>query len=249
MLKMYPVDMRKDLYNIFMTKEEFLDKTNKKGLVLSDRQMEQFDLYASFLKEYNEKINLTAIVEYEEVLDKHFFDSLLLSFDIKLYGTLIDVGTGAGFPGVVLKISYPNLRVILIEPIKKRCVFLNELIEKLGLKDIEVINTRGEDYSLLHREEYDFVTARAVSNLNMLIEVCGALIKKDGYFIALRGLNGESEIREAKSAYKQMNFECENVFKHTLNDGSLRVIGLLKKVGATPKKLPRKYSIIKQRPL
>ncbi len=241
--------MRKGLYNISMTKKEFIDLLANDGLKLSERQIEQFDLYASFLKEYNEKINLTAITKYEEVLDKHFYDSLLLSFDTKLIGTLVDVGTGAGFPGVVLKIAYPDLRVILIEPIKKRCIFLNELIEKLGLKDIEVINTRGEDYSLSHREEFDYVTARAVSNLNMLIEVCGALVKKDGYFIALRGLSGESEIDEAKSAFKQMNFECKKVLKHTLSDGSLRVIGLIRKVGATPKKLPRKYSIIKQRPL
>lgn len=241
--------MRKGLYNITMTKQEFIDKLASNGLMLSDRQIDQFDLYANFLKEYNEKINLTAITKYEEVLDRHFYDSLLLSFDIKLAGTLVDVGTGAGFPGVVLKIAYPDLRVILIEPIKKRCVFLNELIEKLGLKGIEVINTRGEDYSLMHREEYDYLTARAVSNLNILIEVCGALVKKGGYFIALRGLSGESEIEEAKSAFDQMNFECEKVIKHTLSDGSLRVIGLIKKVGATPKKLPRKYSIIKQRPL
>ena len=246
---MYPADMRKGLYNITMTKQEFIDKLASNGLMLSDRQIDQFDLYANFLKEYNEKINLTAITKYEEVLDRHFYDSLLLSFDIKLAGTLVDVGTGAGFPGVVLKIAYPDLRVILIEPIKKRCVFLNELIEKLGLKGIEVINTRGEDYSLMHREEYDYLTARAVSNLNILIEVCGALVKKGGYFIALRGLSGESEIEEAKSAFDQMNFECEKVIKHTLSDGSLRVIGLIKKVGATPKKLPRKYSIIKQRPL
>ena len=131
----------------------------------------------------------------------------------------------------------------------KRCVFLNELINKLGLEGIEVINTRGEDYSLMHREEYDYVTARAVTNLNALIEVCGAMVKKDGYFIALRGSSGQGEIDGASNAIKQMNFECERIVEHSLNDGSLRVIGYLRKVGATPKKLPRKYSIIKQRPL
>ena len=247
---MYPVDMRKGLYNrCSMTKDEFLKILAEKGLELSDRQMEQFCTYAAFLKEYNEKINLTAICEFEDVLDKHFYDSLLLSFDVKMEGTLVDVGTGAGFPGVVLKIAYPGLRVILIEPLMKRCVFLNELINKLGLEGIEVINTRGEDYSLIHREEYDNVTARAVTNLNALIEVCGAMVKKNGYFIALRGSSGQSEIDGANNAIKQMNFKCERIIEHTLNDGSLRVIGYLKKVGATPKKLPRKYSIIKQRPL
>lgn len=247
---MYPVDMRKGLYNrCSMTKDEFLKILAERGLELSDRQMKQFCTYAAFLKEYNEKINLTAICEFEEVLDKHFYDSLLLSFDVKMKGTLVDVGTGAGFPGVVLKIAYPSLRVILIEPLMKRCVFLNELINELGLEGIEVINTRGEDYSLIHREEYDYVTARAVTNLNALIEVCGAMVKKNGYFIALRGSSGQSEINGAGNAIKQMNFECERIIEHTLNDGSLRVIGYLKKVGATPKKLPRKYSIIKQRPL
>lgn len=247
---MYPVDMRKGLYNrCSMTKDEFLKILAERGLELSDRQMEQFCTYAAFLKEYNEKINLTAICEFEEVLDKHFYDSLLLSFDVKMEGTLVDVGTGAGFPGVVLKIAYPGLRVILIEPLMKRCVFLNELISKLGLEGIEVINTRGEDYSLIHREEYDYVTARAVTNLNALIEVCGAMVKKDGYFIALRGSSGQGEIDGANNAIKQMNFECERIVEHSLNDGSLRVIGYLRKVGATPKKLPRKYSIIKQRPL
>ncbi|MDO4379146.1 MAG: 16S rRNA (guanine(527)-N(7))-methyltransferase RsmG [Erysipelotrichia bacterium] len=241
--------MRKDLYNSAMTKEQFLEILAQNGLELSRKQMDQLCTYASFLKEYNEKINLTAITDFNEVLDKHFLDSLLLSFDKKMEGTIVDVGTGAGFPGVVLKICYPDLKVILIEPLMKRCIFLNELISKLDLKDIEVINARGEDYSLAHREAYDFVTARAVSNLNALIEVCGAMVKKDGYFIALRGLNGETEIENAHNAIKQMGFECENVVKHSLNDGSLRVIGYLRKVALTPKKLPRKYSIIKQRPL
>ena len=216
---------------------------------LNGVQIEQLDTYASFLKEYNEKINLTAICEYEEVLDKHFYDSLLLSFNKEIKGSLVDVGTGAGFPGVVLKIVYPDLKVILIEPLKKRCVFLNELIEKLGLKDIEVINSRGEDFSLTNREKYDFVTARAVSNLNMLIEICGAMVKIGGYFIALRGLNGKEEIENASLAIKKMGFEVENINEFELNDGSKRIIAYLKKIGPTPKILPRNYSIIKRKPL
>ena len=232
-----------------MTKEEFLKTINNRGLVLEKEQIDQLDVYASFLKEYNEKINLTAIVDYEEVLDKHFYDSLLLSFSKEMKGSLVDVGTGAGFPGVVLKICYPKLKVILVEPIKKRCVFLEELIEKLQLKDIEVVNQRGEDYSLMHRETYDFVTARAVSNLNMLIEVCGAMVKKDGYFIALRGLNGQNEIDEAKKAIKTMGFEIEETKEESLFEGSKRIISYFKKVSATAQKFPRKYSIIKQKPL
>ena len=232
-----------------MTKEEFIKKLSVQNVNLNGVQIEQLDTYASFLKEYNEKINLTAICEYEEVLDKHFYDSLLLSFNKEIKGSLVDVGTGAGFPGVVLKIVYPDLKVILIEPLKKRCVFLNELIEKLGLKDIEVINSRGEDFSLTNREKYDFVTARAVSNLNMLIEICGAMVKVGGYFIALRGLNGKEEIENASLAIKKMGFDIENINEFELNDGSKRIIAYLKKIGPTPKILPRNYSIIKRKPL
>ena len=226
----------------------FVEELKKRNVVLSDRMMQQLETYASYLKEYNEKINLTAITEHDEVFDKHFFDSLLL-VDRELTGTLVDVGTGAGFPGVVLKIAFPQLKVILIEPINKRCVFLNSLIEKLGLKDIEVINARGEDYSLTHREQFDYVTARAVSNLNGLIEVCGAMVKVDGYFICLRGKDGLQEIEFAKNAIKTMGFEVEKTFNESLFDGSNRVISYFKKIIKTNKKYPRKYSIIKKQPL
>ena len=231
-----------------MTINEFIEALNKRNINLTDKMIDQLNEYASYLKEYNEKINLTAITEYEEVLDKHFYDSLLL-VDRKLEGSLVDVGTGAGFPGVVLKIVIPELKVLLIEPIQKRCVFLNSLIEKLGLKDIEVINTRGEDYSLIHREGYDYVTARAVSNLNNLIEVCGAMVKENGYFICLRGKDGRQEIKDANKAIEIMGFEIESIKDECLFDGSSRVISYFKKSKKTPLKYPRKYSIIKQHAL
>lgn len=231
-----------------MTINEFIEALNKRNINLTDKMIDQLNEYASYLKEYNEKINLTAITEYEEVLDKHFYDSLLL-VDRKLEGSLVDVGTGAGFPGVVLKIVIPELKVLLIEPIQKRCIFLNSLIEKLGLKDIEVINTRGEDYSLIHREGYDYVTARAVSNLNSLIEVCGAMVKENGYFICLRGKDGRQEIKDANKAIEIMGFEIESIKDECLFDGSNRVISYFKKSKKTPLKYPRKYSIIKQHAL
>lgn len=231
-----------------MKKTEFINECAARGLVLSERQLEQFDAYASFLAEYNEKINLTAITAYEDVLEKHFFDSLLFTFRKELSGTLVDVGTGAGFPGIVCKIAYPELDVLLIEPLKKRCVFLEQLIEKLGLKGIRVENARGEDYVRDHREKYDFVTARAVTNMNGLIEVCGALVKKDGYFVALRGSSGLEELEAASKAISLMGFEEEETFTEELNEGK-RVIAFLKKCKATPKTYPRKYSIIKQKPL
>ena len=231
-----------------MKREEFIQTLEKRGVSLTERQIAQFDQYASFLAEYNEKVNLTAITAYEEVLEKHFYDSIIPFIGLA-EGTLADVGTGAGFPGVVLKIAFPKLRVILLEPLKKRCVFLEALIGKLGLEDIEVVNARGEDHSLLHREEYDVVTARAVSNLNALIEVSGAMVKENGVFVALRGSTGEEEIVRAKKAYTEMGFETEEIREETLPDGSKRVIGILRKTKKTPKKYPRKYSIIKQKPL
>ena len=232
-----------------MSKDEFLSKLNENGVSLNDRQINQLDEYASFLKEYNQKINLTGIDEYEEVLDKHFYDSLLLSFNFKLEGTFVDVGTGAGFPGVVLKICFPDLKVILLEPLKKRCVFLEELIKRLDLKDIEIINTRGEDYTLKHREEFDYVSARAVSNMNMLIEVCGGLVRVGGYFIALRGSSGKEELAKADRAIKEMGFVKESERDCFLFDGSNRYIAYLKKKSSTPKKYPRNYSIIVKKPL
>ena len=237
------------MYNTkYMTLEEFKKSLSDRNINLTQDMIDKLNVYAEYLKEYNEKINLTAITKYEEVLDKHFYDSLLL-IDRKLEGTLVDVGTGAGFPGVVLKIVCPDLKVILIEPINKRCIFLNSLIDELGLDNIEVINTRGEDYSLTHREEFDYVTARAVSNLNALIEVCGAMVKVNGYFICLRGKDGLLEIDNATKAIKTMGFKIEKTFNETLFDGSVRIISYFKKIVKTDKKYPRKYSIIKTRTL
>lgn len=232
-----------------MNKEDFINKLKEAGLLLNEKQIKQLDEYAYFLKEYNEKINLTAITDYEEVLDKHFYDSLIGFLNLKMEGSLVDIGTGAGFPGVVLKICYPNLKVTLIEPIKKRCLFLEELINKLDLKDIIVVNQRSEDYVINNREVFDYGTARAVSHLNILIEVCGALVKKDGYFVALKGSSGRQEIIESKNAIKKMGFEVDKINDLNLFDGSKRTIIYLKKKELTPKKFPRKYSIINKKPL
>lgn len=231
-----------------MKTNELVSELNKRNINLTQKQVDQLETYAQFLSWYNEKINLTAITEHDEIIDKHFFDSILL-VDRKIEGTLVDVGTGAGFPGVVLKIVLPTLKVILVEPIKKRCVFLQELINKLELKDIEIVNERGEDYSLKHREEFEYVTARAVTNLNALIEICGSLVKVNGYFICLRGKDGKAEIDNAKKAIDLMGFEIESIKEDHLFDGSIRIISYFKKVKKTNKKYPRKYSIIKAQSL
>lgn len=224
-------------------------KDLNKIVKMSDEQLSQFDSYARFLVEYNEKINLTAITEYSEIVEKHFYDSLLLSKYRKMEGMLVDVNTETNFPDVILKIAFPELKVKLIEPLHKRCVFLNELIERLGLKDIEVLNVRAEDYSKNHREAFDFVTARAVTNLNALIELCGAMVKLDGCFIALRGKDGLSEIENAAYAINSMGFEVEDTFNDSLSDGSLRVISFFRKRRKTSNKYPRSYSLIKKGPI
>ena len=231
-----------------MDLNEFKKALKDRNIELSDRMIEQFNIYAEYLVEYNEKINLTSITEYEQILEKHFYDSLLL-IDRKLEGSFADIGSGAGFPGVVVKIAVPELKVKLIEPIHKRCVFLESLVEKLGLKDIEIINERAEDYSLKQREIVDYATARAVSNLNALIEVSGAMVKKGGYFICLRGKEGLEEIDKASKAIETMGFSVESIRNEQLSNGDQRVISYFKKQRNTPLKYPRKYNIIKKNPL
>ena len=232
-----------------MNYNEFFKELEKHEIVLSSYQQNQFKKYEEILKEENEKINLTSITKTEEVVDKHFYDSALFLFYKKIEGTLVDVGTGAGFPGVVVKIINPDIKLVLLEPIKKRCTFLEKLIKELDLKDVEIINQRAEDYSIIYRSKYDYVTARAVSNLNELIEVCGAMVKKDGYFICLRGKDGRSEIDNAQKAIKTMGFSVQEIVDASLYDGSSRVISFFKKEKNTDKSFPRKYNIIKKNPL
>ena len=231
-----------------MTILELQRKMKERGIILTPDMAKQLDTYAIFLQEYNEKINLTAITDYEEIIDKHFYDSLLVA-ESELSGTLVDVGTGAGFPGVVLKIAFPELKVILLEPLLKRCVFLEELIGKLGLQGIEVVRGRGEEYSLQHREAYDYVTARAVTNMNKLIEICGAMVKIGGSFIAMRGKDGIAELREAEKAIAAMGFEQASLYEEELGGHDQRVIAYLQKIRKTPLKYPRKYNIMKKEPL
>lgn len=232
-----------------MEYKEFFKELEKHEIVLSSYQQDQFKKYEKILIEENEKINLTSITKSQEVVDKHFYDSSLFLFYKKIEGTLVDVGTGAGFPGVVVKIIFPDIKLILIEPIKKRCIFLNKLVNELNLKDVEIINQRAEDYSITNRNKYDYVTARAVSNLNELIEVCGAMVKKDGYFICLRGKDGRNEIDKAEKAIKTMGFSIQEIEDASLYDGSSRIISFFKKEKNTDKSFPRKYNIIKKNPL
>lgn len=220
-----------------------------KGFPLTDRMVEQFDLYAKLLQEWNQKINLTAIDEYEDIIEKHFYDSLLIMFQHKLSGRLADVGSGAGFPSLPLKIVDPTLEIVIIETLQKRCNFLNEVVKQLGLENVTIINARAEDYAKDHRESFDIVTARAVANLSMLSELCIPLVKMDGVFIALKAMDAYNEEQKASKALKILGVERINAYEDHLSDGSLRVNLVYKKVSATPKKYPRMFAKIKKQPL
>ena len=232
-----------------MSVQEFKEACSKLGLELSDQQLGQYEKYYKLLNEWNKVMNLTGIDEHDEVYEKHFYDSLLSVDDVEYAGSLVDVGSGAGFPGLVLKIAYPDLFVTLLEPIGKRCRFLQAVINELGLQKIEVVNMRSEDFAKDKRESYDYVTARAVSNLNILSELCVPLIKIGGHFVILRGASGHEEIVSAKEAFKVLGVKENKVSEKELNDGSKRVIADYLKIKETNHKYPRNYGMIKKRPL
>ncbi len=186
-----------------MDKETFVNELRKIGININDMQLEQLDKYYFLLKEWNEKINLTRIIEEKDVYLKHFYDSLTL---FKVYNldqniSVCDIGTGAGFPGLVLKIVFPSLSVTLVDALQKRINFLNIVIQKLNLKDIQTIHIRAEDYAKTNANKFDIVTCRAVSRLSNLVKYCVPLLKKDGSFIPMKA-NCDEEIEEIKSNKK-----------------------------------------------
>jgi 16S rRNA (guanine527-N7)-methyltransferase len=222
------------------------------GFTLSERQLEQFAKYYEALVETNKVMNLTSITEPEEVAVKHMVDSLL-AFEAEMRGkTLADVGTGAGFPGVPLKIYCPELRVVLIDSLGKRLRFLEQLIAELGLHDIRCEHLRAEDAgrAKAHRERYDYVTARAVARLSVLAEYCLPLVKKGGRFIALKGSKYNEEITEGTEAVRLLGgkiISAEPVKLPGLDDG--RAIIRISKTKNTPAQYPRKAGTPEKQPL
>ena len=176
-----------------MNKEIFLEELKKINIELTEEQQKKLEHFYHLMLEWNEKINLTRITEQQDVYLKHFYDSLTLNkvVDLKNTKTLCDVGTGAGFPGIVLKIVFPNLKVTLIDSLNKRVNYLNEVIKRLELKDIEAIHARGEEF----KGQYDVVTSRAVANIEKLVGYTMHLVSKDGIFVAMKG-NIEEELTE-----------------------------------------------------
>ena len=192
-----------------MNKQEFLEELKKINIFPTDKQLVQLDQFYHFLIKWNKKINLTRITNEEEVYLKHFYDSLTITkgIDLNKINKLCDVGTGAGFPGIILKIMYPNLKVTLIDSLQKRVNYLNEVIKELKLKDIEAIHNRGEDY----KGSFDVVTSRAVANIEKLVNYTMHLVDKNGVFIAMKG-DIDKELTEEvnnklKDKYKIINIE------------------------------------------
>lgn len=222
------------------------------GLSFTEQQLEQFDKYYELLVETNKVMNLTAITEPDEVAVKHMIDSLL-AYEPEMAGkTLADVGTGAGFPGVPLKIYCPQLKVTLIDSLGKRLKFLQTVIDQLGLKGIRCEHLRAEDAgrNKQHREKYDLVTARAVARLSVLSEYCLPLAKKGGMFIALKGSRFAEEIAEGEAAVKLLGGKIisqEQVKLPGLDDG--RAIVKITKVKNTPAQYPRKAGTPEKQPL
>ena len=234
-----------------MTENNFVENVKKLGIEINDKQLKQLEKYYELLIEWNEKINLTGITKKEDVYLKHFYDSLTMQKIVNLYNveTLCDVGTGAGFPGLVLKIMFPNLKITLLDALNKRINFLNDVIEKLELKDIETIHSRSEDYALKNREKFDVVTARAVASLPVLMELCVPLVKEQGYFIPLKANITEEKIL-SKNAISKLYLKEVDEIKFILPvEESNRCLVKYLKEKKTDKKYPRKFSEIKKRSL
>lgn len=234
-----------------MSKEQFLEQLSELNINITKEQYEQIDKYYQLLVEWNEKINLTNITEKEEVYLKHFYDSLTLAkaYDLTKEITLCDIGTGAGFPGLVLKIVFPNLKIILVDSLTKRTIFLKEVINQLGLKNIEVEAARGEEYAANHRESFDIVTSRAVAKLNVLAEICIPMVKVNGYFIPMKA-NIEEELVNSKKSIQILDAIIEEIISFQLPiENSIRNLIKIKKNKKTNPKYPRQFQQIKKNPL
>lgn len=221
------------------------------NIEVSQQQYQSLYSYATMLIDYNKKVNLTAIVEINEIFIKHFLDSLLVLDAVATSKTLADVGTGAGFPGMILALFLPKVEVTLIEPTHKRVVFLQQVQESLGLKNVTILEKRAEDLQD-YREYFDVVVSRAVARMDILLELCIPLVKKDGMFIALKGVHGKEELEVANNALHELKAEVKSFEEINLQyqDTSVtRVNIIVIKKSKTPNKYPRMYSKIKKQPL
>lgn len=231
-----------------MNKEQFIKELKKINININDDTMKKLEEYYHLLVEENKKYNLTAITEESQVYLKHFYDSLCIVKIINLNNQyLLDIGTGAGFPGMVLKIVFPTLKVDLLDSTNKKCQFLQMIIDKLELKNINVINARAEEYAKENREKYDIVTSRAVAPLKHLLEYSIPTLKVNGNFVSLKA-NLDEELKNISNYYKKLYISNEEIVKYELpHEFSLRTLYKVTKNKETPTIYPRIYSQIKKK--
>lgn len=233
---------------------EFQSMLEEKGISLSPEQLNQFERYYELLVEWNEKMNLTAITEKEDVYLKHFYDSISAAFyvDFTQVTTLCDVGAGAGFPSIPLKICFPHLHISIVDSLNKRITFLNHLSDELGLENTNFYHDRAETFgkNKAHREKYDMVTARAVARMSVLSELCLPLVKKGGIFVAMKASNVKEELSNAKKAIGMLGGQTDKMYSFILpEEESERNIVKIDKVKETPNKYPRKPGTPNKLPL
>ena len=234
-----------------MNIEEFINETKKLGIDITGEQLEKLEIYCNFLLEYNSHTNLTAIKNREEVYLKHFYDSLTLvkAIDLTSVDTLLDIGTGAGFPGMVLKIFFPNLQIYLVDSNNKKTKFLKELKNKLNVDKVEVINDRIENITSRFINSIDMVTARAVTNLPVLVELALPLVKVDKYFIAMKG-NAQDELENSEYAITYLGGKIEDVKEFDLpHDAGKRMLITIQKTQKSELNKLRPYEKIVKKPL
>ncbi len=223
------------------------------GITLSSKAINRLNIYGNLLLEWNEKVNLTAIKEPKEVLYKHFYDCILFfkAVDVPQNARIIDVGTGAGFPGMVLKIVREDLQVTLLDSLNKRLVFLNDVIEKTALSGIETVHARAEEggRNPLYRERYDIACARAVAAMPVLLEYCTPFVKKGGMFVSMKGPSVTEELKVCDNAIKQLCLSKPLITSETLTGNEQRMFVSFKKISQTTAKYPRKASNISKQPL
>ena len=231
-----------------MNKEEFIEECMKLNIELDENKLNKLNKFYKMMIEWNKKINLTRITLEEEVYLKHFYDSLTLNkaINLKEINTLCDVGTGAGFPGIVLKIVFPNINITLIDSLQKRVNYLNEVIKELNLKDIKAEHFRMEDYSRLHEEEFDYITARAVANIGIISEISVRAVKLNGHMVFMKA-NCEDELDIFLAYCQKLGLKLENTSEFQLPfEYSNRTLVNLVKTNHTNNLYPRRIDIIKK---
>lgn len=229
--------------------DELREEILRRSIPADDTAVQTMIRLIDLVLDWNQKMNLTAIKDPEEAYEKHLLDCLIPLSHFTPAGRVCDVGSGAGFPGLVWAAALPEVRFTLLEPLKKRCLFLNTAKTELGLSNVTVENGRAEEYAAKHREQFDAVTARAVANLTVLAELCVPLVKEGGTFAAMKGLHGSEELAEAGFALKILGCGEPDVYEDILPCGESRALILMRKEHATPGKYPRAYAKIKQKPL